>query len=90
VPILLTPDMKSALDFLVEVRKEHVPDNNIYVFALPGCKSVTHQRGSTAMYNVTTSIQSILKNRQSLTSTKIRKFIATSSQVIHASISQRV
>ena len=48
VPVLLTPDVKSAIDVLISTREDgNVSSNNEYVFAINNGKSTKSLRGET-------------------------------------------
>ncbi|XP_076593889.1 uncharacterized protein LOC143324953 [Chaetodon auriga] len=81
VPVLLTPLMKESLDTLVEKREEcGVLTENGFLFALP--HSVHHLRGSDCIRQLVHECSGI-KNPKALTSTKLRKHIATLSTVLN-------
>ncbi|XP_059215616.1 uncharacterized protein LOC131993639 [Centropristis striata] len=81
VPVLLTPLMKECLDTLVERREEcGVLTENGFLFALP--HSVHHLRGSDCIRQLVHECSGI-KNPRALTSTKLRKHIATLSTVLN-------
>ncbi|XP_062270957.1 uncharacterized protein LOC133976775 [Scomber scombrus] len=81
VPVLLTPLMKECLDTLVERRAEcGVLTENGFLFALP--HSVHHLRGSDCIRQLVHECSGI-KNPRALTSTKLRKHIATLSTVLN-------
>lgn len=81
VPVLLTPLMKECLDTLVERREEcGVLTENVFLFALP--YSVNHLRGSDCIRKLVHGCSGI-KNPRALTSTKLRKHIATLSTVLN-------
>lgn len=49
VPVLLTPDMITTMNFLVENRSKcDVPTDNAYLFAHPG--ALSHYRGSESLH----------------------------------------
>lgn len=78
VPILLTDETKSIIDLLMETRKsvEILPEN-LYVFAVP--KSVNYIRCSASLRKY--SYECGAKYPDKITSTKLRKHIATLSQL---------
>ncbi|XP_041666279.1 uncharacterized protein LOC121524831 [Cheilinus undulatus] len=81
VPVLLTPLMRESLDTLVEKREEcGVLTENGFLFALP--HSVHHLRGSDCIRQLVHECSDI-KNPKALTSTKLRKHIATLSTVLN-------
>ncbi|KAG7271376.1 hypothetical protein CRUP_019921, partial [Coryphaenoides rupestris] len=80
VPILLTPKMSSALELLVQKREEcGVLKDNVYVFARPSYMS--HYRGSDCLRTFVKACGA--KNPAALSSTKLRKHIATLSTVLN-------
>ncbi|XP_034538605.1 uncharacterized protein LOC117812108 isoform X3 [Notolabrus celidotus] len=81
VPVLLTPLMRESLDILVLKREEcGVLTENSFLFALP--HSVHHLRGSDCIRQLVHECSDI-KNPTALTSTKLRKHIATLSTVLN-------
>uniref|UniRef100_A0A3P9M1A8 SET domain-containing protein n=1 Tax=Oryzias latipes TaxID=8090 RepID=A0A3P9M1A8_ORYLA len=81
VPVLLTPLMKQSLDALIENREGcGVLNDNGYLFALP--YSVHYLRGSDSIRQFVSECDGI-KNPKALTSTKLRKHIATLSTVLN-------
>ncbi|KAL1267264.1 hypothetical protein QQF64_002939 [Cirrhinus molitorella] len=80
VPVLLTKDMVESMDMLNESRsKVGVSDANPYVFARVG--ALTHIRGSDCLRKFSKMCGA--KDPRSLTSTKLRKQIATLSQIMN-------
>ncbi|XP_042610370.1 uncharacterized protein LOC109051994 isoform X3 [Cyprinus carpio] len=80
VPVLLTPDMIAAMDLLIKNRNEcQVHTENVYLFARPCVLS--HYRGSDCFRKY--SKQCGAKNPESLTSTRLRKQVATLSTVLN-------
>ncbi|XP_073694436.1 uncharacterized protein [Garra rufa] len=81
VPVLLTPVMRESLDALTEKREEcGVLKENCYLFALP--HSVHYLRGSDCIRQFVNECDDI-KHPKALTSTKLRKHIATLSTVLN-------
>ena len=81
VPVLLTSLMRESLDSLTEKREEcGVLNENGYLFALP--QSVHYLRGSDCIRQFVNECDD-LKNPKALTSTKLRKHIATLSTVLN-------
>lgn len=79
VPVLLTPAMVKSLDLLVDKRGScGVLDDNTYMFARPS--AVSHYRGSECIRYFVNACG--IKNPLSLTSTKLRKHVATLSKVL--------
>ncbi|XP_073669479.1 uncharacterized protein [Paramisgurnus dabryanus] len=80
VPILLTPEMMKSLELLVNHRREcDVLDENAYVFARP--QALSHFRGSEAIREIARSCGA--KHPEALSSTKLRKHMATMSKVLN-------
>lgn len=79
VPVLLTPDMQSALRCMLEARQRFITDtNNNHLFAVSNAKRST--TGWVALRNVVKMVKG-LQCPESLTSTKMRKYLATMSKV---------
>ena len=80
VPVILSKETKQALDTIIEYRSHvGVCKSNIFVFARRNADSVTHIRGCDAMKKIVAEIR--LQNPTSLSSTNLRKHIATMSQL---------
>lgn len=80
VPVLLTPQMEEALELLVNKREEcEVLKENHYLFARPS--ALTHFRGSDCIRQYAKSCGA--KNPNSISSTKLRKHVATLSNVLN-------
>ncbi|XP_036961819.1 uncharacterized protein LOC119023775 isoform X6 [Acanthopagrus latus] len=80
VPVLLTPDMIAAMDLLVTNRNDcQVCTENVYLFARPGVFS--HYRGSDCFRKY--AKQCGAKYPEALTSTRLRKQVATLSTVLN-------
>lgn len=80
VPVLLTPDMIVAMNHLVKKRNVcQVHTDNIYLFARPGVLS--HYRGSDCLRRY--AHQCGAKYPEALTSTRLRKQVATLSTVLN-------
>ena len=82
VPMLITQQSEKAIKLLVNLR-EHVGVNvnNKYVFAIPTMGSLQYLRGSDALRKHVNFCS--LKCPQAITSTKLRKHIATLSQLLN-------
>ena len=82
VPMLLSRDIEASIQLLVNVRDSiGVNSSNKYVFAVPTANSLNFLRGSDALRKHAKLAG--LKCPQSVTSTKLRKHIATLSQLIN-------
>nr|XP_023028017.1 uncharacterized protein LOC111516064 [Leptinotarsa decemlineata] len=79
VPILLTPELKKAVDTLIKTRHlANVYSKNVYVFPRSGT-SLTNLRGHDCLKQF--SIAADLQSPELITSTKLRKYVATVVQV---------
>lgn len=83
VPILFTPTLQKTIAFLLKTREvaDFIDENNPYLFALP--HSTNCIRGSDAIRKL--SVDSGAKNPENLTSTKLRKQVATIAQILNLS-----
>ncbi|XP_063907787.1 uncharacterized protein LOC135125929 [Zophobas morio] len=81
VPVLFTEDMVRNTDLLLQVRKHFMRHKNEYLFA--NTKSSSSINGTKAIYKHVRLAG--VKNPAALTSTKLRKHLATMSQVINLS-----
>ena len=82
VPMLVTKALESAMKLILQTRESvGVNPNNIYLFAIPTANSLHFLRGSDALRKH--AQLSSLKCPQSITSTKLRKHVATLSQLIN-------
>lgn len=82
VPMLLTRELEASIKLIINVRKTiGVNPANKYVFAIPTTNSLNFIRGSDALRKHAKFSQ--LKCPQAVTSTKLRKHIATLSQLIN-------
>ncbi|XP_030580890.1 uncharacterized protein LOC115786506 [Archocentrus centrarchus] len=80
VPILLTPDMASSMELLVQNRHHcDVLDENPYMFGRP--QTLNHFRGSDIIREIAQSCGA--KHPEALSSTKLRKHMATMSKVLN-------
>ncbi|XP_051812170.1 uncharacterized protein LOC110965813 [Acanthochromis polyacanthus] len=80
VPILLTPDMLSSMEALVAHRRAcGIPDENPFFFSRP--EAETHLRGSDAIRQIAKECGA--KHPETLSSTKLRKQIASLSTVLN-------
>jgi isopentenyldiphosphate isomerase len=81
VPVLLTEEMKESIDMLVSFReKAGVDPENKHLFACPTNGSMHAIRGAACLRTLVQ--ESDLKHPESITSTKMRKHIATMAQVL--------
>ncbi len=77
--VLLPPDAKGAIDLLISMRKDvGIPSNNPYIFArMNSCSPLT---GNTDLREIVDECPG-LENPERISSTSLRKYIATVSQV---------
>ena len=83
VPVKFTPDLKSALEVLtVKANREKgsVCDENQYVFLVNDGKSTYSLRGNDVLRHVCAKVK--LENASAITSTNMRKYVATVSQLV--------
>ena len=81
VPVLLTPDIKGAMDILVKKRQEaNINTNKKFFFARPSEDSLNHIRHWDCLRKQCTGLK--LKEPDLITSTHLRKYVATVSQVL--------
>lgn len=77
--VILPPDAKSAIDLLIKFRKEvGIPETNPYIFAR--LNADTPFSGNTEMAEIVSKCPG-LQHPERITSTSLRKYIATVSQV---------
>lgn len=83
VPVLFTPTLQKAIHVLLKTRDvaDFIHKNNPYLFALP--HSMNCLRGSDAIRKL--SINSGVKNPENITSTRLRKQVATIAQLLNLS-----
>ncbi|KAK7877456.1 hypothetical protein WMY93_031796 [Mugilogobius chulae] len=80
VPILLTPKMVTSMELLVKTRQKcDILDDNAYMFARP--QALTYFRGSDVIRQI--ALNCGAKNPAALSSTKLRKHVATMSKVLN-------
>ena len=83
VAVILTENMKESIDLLNHTRAQvGIPNTNPYVFARPTKQSFGHIRACDCLKRFTKECQPPLSNPEYVTSTKLRKYIATISQVL--------
>jgi hypothetical protein len=81
VPVPLTHEMQSSVDFLLETRdRAGVSSENFYLFANPMSRSLRPVRGSDSLRYVVNKCG--IQHPDSVTSTRLRKHIATMSQLL--------
>ena len=83
VPIILTPEVNNSITLLNRTRKAvGIPDENPYIFARPTRQSMKNLRAWDCLKRFATECDPPLSNPSAITSTKMRKYIATISQVL--------
>ncbi len=81
VPVLLTPDVKEAIVVLNSTRgKGNVTKENMYVFAVNDGKSTKPLNGNDVICQACSMVD--LQHPDVITSTNLRKYVATVSQLI--------
>ena len=81
VPIILTPEVKKAIQVLNACRNQtNVHSENPYVFAVNNGSSLHNIRGNDALRKVTAGLE--LKQPNQISSTALRKYVATVSQIV--------
>lgn len=83
VPLLLTKEVKEAIDVLVKKRTEvGINKENPYLFAATGNGSLGHLRPWECMRKVVTGDELKLEKPEAVISTRLRKYVATVSQIL--------
>ncbi|XP_057291533.1 uncharacterized protein LOC130614143 isoform X3 [Hydractinia symbiolongicarpus] len=81
VPVLLLPDVVVAIDTLISTREAiGISDSNRFLFPTPSRGSKNPLRGYVCISNVTKKIAN-LESPERITSTKLRKYVATVAQI---------
>ncbi len=81
VPVLLTSNMVESICMLLSKWIDiGIPPENPYVFARPCCQSMGHIRGSDCLNKLSSLAE--LQHPENMRSTKLRKQIATASQIL--------
>eukprot|EP00112_Aurelia_sp_Birch-Aquarium-sp1_P004128 Seg1469.8 transcript_id=Seg1469.8/GoldUCD/mRNA.D3Y31 product="hypothetical protein" protein_id=Seg1469.8/GoldUCD/D3Y31 len=87
VPILMTKEIVKSIEALIASRDSvGVSDENKYVFAAPTRGSAKHLRGPDCLNTAVSKVD--LENPNAVKSTKLRKYVATVSQIIDLSESE--
>lgn len=83
VPILFTPQLQKSLEYLIELRKtvSFIENENIYLFPLP--QSLGYLRASDVIRKYSKLCG--VKNPENITSTPLRKHVATVAQLLNMS-----
>jgi hypothetical protein len=81
VPVLLTPNMKTSMDVLLQYRKNisMIDSDNEYMF--PAINSLNHERGHEVLQNMCKEVDIV--NKKFITSTRLRKYVATINQLLN-------
>lgn len=79
VPILITEDINNWMKILLQVRSEHIPDSNPFLF--PSNTAYSHLRGSDIMRRFASECGASKPNL--LISTQLRKHVASMAQVLN-------
>lgn len=79
VPLLIMPHVTKAIDLIIKHRNRFVLEGNPYVFGMHNTTNKSYL-GWTALKQITKTLS--LENAEAITSTKIRKYVASSSQVL--------
>ena len=83
VPIILTCELKNGIDLLNSLRSTvGIAEKNPFVFARDHRNSLEHLRGTDCLRHFTLECEPKLKNPEAITSTALRKYIATMSQIL--------
>lgn len=80
MPIIPTPETKSAIEILIAKRPSTIPQGNNFVFTCPTKNSLGRIRGWDGVSASVKEVEGSLKSPKAITSTKLRKSIATISQ----------
>lgn len=87
VPVLLMPNMKESIEILIKSRnKVGVHEQNPYIFACPTSGSLLPLRGHDCVFKFAQSCGA--ENPQNLTATKLRKHLATLTQILNLTKSE--
>jgi len=79
----LTPEVKESIDLLNKTRKAvGIPGENPFIFARSSRQSLEHMRAWDCLRKFATECEPPLSNPTNITSTKLRKYIATISQIL--------
>lgn len=83
VAVILTPELRDGIDLLNQTRSAVcIPVENPYVFARANRQSLEPLRGWDCLRDLATSCEPQLQNPGAITSTRLRKYIATITQVL--------
>lgn len=83
VPVIFTPELRQCVSLLISTRNAvGIPESNPYVFARPGKQSTKPIRAWDCLRKYATQCEPQLTSPSNITSTKLRKYIATVSQVL--------
>ncbi|KAL4702579.1 hypothetical protein ACJJTC_016055 [Scirpophaga incertulas] len=79
VPVLLTDTVQNDIDLLISVRRKYVSDKNLFLFAKPGSENTLCGYKVLEKY----AIASRAKNPKAITTTRLRKHLATLTQMFN-------
>ena len=83
VPVILTPEMINGIDLLIKTRETvGIAVENPYVFARPNRQSLEPIRAWDCLKKLARPCEPSLSNPTNITSTRLRKYWATISQVL--------
>ena len=81
IPTIFTPKVQDVIEILLESRRKiNIPDNNVYLFPCTTRRSLRHVRGWEVVHEI--AHKAVLKKPELITSTKIRKHMATVLQLL--------
>ncbi|RUS80545.1 hypothetical protein EGW08_011685 [Elysia chlorotica] len=81
VPILLTPKIAEGIQLLCDTRENIINPENRYLFGRPFFHSLGHLRGHDCLRELV--LESKVESPENITSTKLRKHVATVSQILN-------
>ena len=82
VPLLLTSEVRKSIEALISTRESiGVVKKNPFIFAAPTRGSLNHLRGHDCLSAVLANCEG-LKCKEAIKSTKLRKYVATVSQIV--------
>ena len=82
MPVLMTKDVVQSIEVLTKTRNDvGVNPKNLYIFAAPTRDSTSPLRGNDCVLNVVSQCTGLI-SPATIRSTKVRKYVATVSQVL--------
>jgi len=83
VPVILAPQMITSISLLNSTRKAvGIPEGNRYIFARVNQGSLDHIRAWGSLNKYVEECEQQLERPNAITSTKLRKYVATITQVL--------